>query len=257
MSNGLGLGVAWQQGADYARNSIALLQPAVWYDWRYDSAPDDPRYLPMAFSLQDNAYSRAAMVQAQTDKRLWLLGNEPDAGITYTEPAQAAEFTRLWATEVGGLWAGCGVMIWPVTWRPEMNWMTWLDAFMAAGGAVGSHWHIHIYGVAVPDWYAQVSAFRAWAQTNDVDRPIVVSETAANWAYAPYNVTLLDEIAHRLVIDPALHAVLWYSVHDWFAAWTTTDLRAEDGALTELGQRFVELGKLSKMRQLWLPIVHG
>jgi hypothetical protein len=235
LQSGLGFGVAHQQGAEYATESVQALQPSVWYNWLHnDVCLADARCMPMVFTLGPN--DAAIEVGKANPGRLFLLGNEPDLehGYTYTEPTQAAEFTRQWQNEVGGEWACCGVMVWPIEWRPQHNWQTWMDAYLAAGGAIPTHYHIHIYGVNVAQWYEQVQAFRAWAIANNVDRPIIVSETAIDWSTAEYNATLLDEVAHRLDTDPMLYAVMWYSVRDYHGMWPSTDLRTGTGELTPL-----------------------
>lgn len=235
---GLGVGIAGQRGADWAQQSIDALQPSAWYNWL--DGDDAPGYLPMAFYLtRPDRY----IAVAQANPRLWLCGNEPDLADGRATPQQAKEFAERWQSDVGGKWAGFGTIT-------DYWGMRWLDAYLALGGPLPTHWHIHIYYVAtVATWQSALNQFVAWMQRNNAVRPIIVSETCL-WTYtngvpgavdANESMRLLDHIAIELERNELLHSVLWYSDKDYHDLWTWSDLRRDDGSLTPLGVHFVAL----------------
>ena len=234
----LGVGIAGQRGPDWAAQSIAALQPALWCNWLDGDAA--PGYLPMAYYLtQPDRYIAAG----QANQRLWLCGNEPELADGRATSLQAAEFARRWADEVGGEWAGFGCIV--DSWGYD-----WLDDYIATGGPIPTHWHIHIYYVAtVAEWQSALDAFVVWMRRNRVTRPVIVSETCL-WTYdngvpgavdADEQMRLLDHIVVELERNELLHACLWYSDKDYHGLWPWSDLRRDDGELTELGAHFAAL----------------
>jgi hypothetical protein len=232
LSGSLGLGVAWQQGGDYAAHAVATLQPDVWYDWRWDGS-DAPEYMPMVHTMERGGWADAALQRSQGDTRMWMLGNEPDWGYTYTSPRDAAAFAQWWAEGTDAPWACCGVIV-----TTGDHWSAWMAHYLLFGGPIPDAYHLHIYNGGAHNWMAHVESFRTWARNRGVERPIIVSETAAPNADMAYNVALLRAIQAHVAEDPAL-TVLWYSAHDHWQVWPTTNLLDADGALTALGHAFV------------------
>ena len=225
LPEGLGVGIAWQRGDAWAARSLELLQPPVWLNWVFDHL-EDPRYLPMAYSLAagpQNVYLEAA---TRGHPRLWLLGNEPDFGSTYTDPVVAAASVQRWRAEYSGPIACCGTVLWDGDW-----WRQWLDAYLAAGGPVPDVWHFHVYtGYPAPDTplVDHLTAFRAWMVSRDVARQLLISETSWPYGFAAQNRAWMADLALAVADDPDLLAAIWYSDNDWHDLWLMTDLLSED-----------------------------
>lgn len=231
----LGVGIAWQRGDEWLAHSLELLTPQVYTNWIHDQMADD-RYLPMAFSAKCSyADGYIAAAQAHPGK-LWLLGNEPELSGTRTEPQEAADFAARWQAEVGGAWAGFGVMVTDAG-------LAWLDSYLASGGPLVTHWHIHLYWQdTTVGWVADWMRWVRWMRAHEVVRPTVVSETNL-WRVAGDEAKrTLDKATDGTLPDAdLLHSVLWYSDCDYHDLWHWSDLRNEDGTLTELGDHFVTL----------------
>lgn len=226
--SGLGLSIAWQRGDAAISQSLAALHPPAWKNWLWDYA-GDPGYVPQVYSMRK--WDEAAAQRARDRGGIWILGSEPELSGTYTEPAIAAAFSRRWAAEVGGEWGAPGIITWPAGYA-------WLNEYMAAGGAVGTHWHIHVYDVSTADdWALRWHDWRAWMKANGAVRPTIVSETAG-WDATVDQAAILDRIAAIQADDPLLAVVLWYSDRDWWRLWTWADL-LDDGGLTALGRHYV------------------
>lgn len=264
MPRGLGYGIAWQQGAEYAAEARAILGEDVpWTNWVYDHM-DDPMYLPKAFSMRQQ-YVRQYIDAANVGPaRLWLVGNEPETPQTFIDPVEAAIMASLFAEETDVPFACCGVVLLRepgIEWGNGWAWDTWLDAYLAAGGPVPDVWQLHIYDAFVFEWHDRLDVFRTWAAERDISRPIIVAETSYPWASPGYNLLLVTAIGDALASDPDLLAVYWYSVHDYHGLWHDTDLLDADGTLTALGEAFVDVRNgtagQGDVYRMWLPMAGG
>lgn len=238
----LGLGIAGQRGAAWAQQSIGALKPEVYFNWLADAdLMSDSRYMPMCYFLQDAG--RYIEIGKAYPHKLFALGNEPELADGRATPAQAKMFAERWQGDVGGEWAGFGTIV--DVWGYD-----WLEGYLATGGPLPTHWHIHIYYVAtVAEWQSALNQFVRWMRNNNAVRPIIVSETCL-WTYTngvpgavdvDEQMRLLDHIVAELERNELLHSVLWYSDKDYHGLWPWSDLRRDDGSLTPLGVHFLAL----------------
>jgi hypothetical protein len=197
--------------------------------------------------MERSGWSEAALARSQGDTRMWMLGNEPDWGHTYTSPRDAAEFAQWWDANTDAPWACCGVIV-----TTGDHWQAWLGHYLMFGGPVPDAWHIHIYNGRPDNWHEFVERFRTWARNRGVERPIIVSETAAPYADAAYNALLLQAIKRTVAADPEL-TVLWYSVHDHWQLWPGSNLLDAAGNLTPVGRVFVDIEGQAAQYRTWLP----
>lgn len=236
---GLGFSIAHQRGDAWAQQSLTMLQPPAWKDWTWAHA-GEAGYIPEVYTMQSSAWNDTAMPIAREVGGVWLLGSEPELRGTYVEPVDAAQFSKRWASDVGGIWGAPGII-------SNDSGYAWLNAYLGAGGLVGTHWHIHLYGVQTPDqWEAKWDEWRDWMIAHDLVRPTIISETAGWWMWdgqvhtASDDAGIMDRIAEIQARDPLLQTVLWYSDKDWWNLWNWANLRTNVG-LTGLGEHYVAL----------------
>lgn len=256
---GLGYGIAWQQGAEYAAEARRVLGDDVpWTNWVYDHM-DDPMYVPKAFSMRQQYARRYIDAANAGPARLWLVGNEPETPHTWIDPVEAATMASLFAEETDVPFACCGIILLsdPATeWGHGWSWGAWMDAYLAAGGPVPDVWSVHIYDAFVFNWHERLDVFRAWASERGITRPVIVAETGFPFGQPSYNALLVEAIGDALDSDPDLLAVYWYSVHDYHGIWHDTDLLDPNGALTPVGEAFLRVRSGVRPQtewRLWLP----
>lgn len=260
---GMGLGVAHQQGGDFGRMAVETLDPEVWMNWTFDEdCIADERCIPLVFTMQQGPWGDYAIEVAQANPgRFFMLGNEAETPTAmFVHPADAAAYARQFVSETDNPWGCCGVMVLRepgIEWGNGWSWDAWLDAYLEAGGPVPDVWQVHYYDAFVFDWHARLDVFRAWASERGISRPVIVSETAFPYASAEYNAMLVEAIGEALASDDGLHAVLWYSAHDYHGLWHGTDLLDSDGALTPVGEAFIRVRDgVTAQREwrAWLPV---
>ena len=229
---GLGFSIAHQRGDEWKNESLAMLNPPVWKDWLYDHA-GEPGYIPQVYGMirWDEKAAQAARLHSGDT---WILGSEPELELgTHTHPEDAAEFSRRWDSEVGGSWGAPGIILWDGGYD-------WLERYLAAGGIVGDHWHVHLYDVSTPDdWSHSWQRWRTWMARNGLERPTIIGETAG-WDANVNQADILDRIAETMADDPLLETVLFYSDKDYWGLWQWADLRTDTG-LTPLGQHYLAM----------------
>ena len=232
---GLGVGAPWQSDDDIPA-MLERLNPAWWYDWRFECS-GSPGYVPMIWSdaiWADHAPVLESLFERRRDL-FWLLWNEPER----TDQAD------MWPDEAATLTAeiaGHGIRY----AAPGVSWnrtgMEWMDAYLAAGGPVPSVWHIHMYGSLTPaQWHLRWADWRVWMRENGCERPTIVSETNG-WSEGTYGQQrMIEHLAGMLETDDLLRAVAWFATR--WPAWGVgaPDLLGEAGDLTSVGNTFAEM----------------
>lgn len=220
----------WQYGAESAQQAAQLLGDPCHHNWIADSY-GVAGHTPTAYSLQPSYL--AGYVAEADDGDIWLLGSEPNIGVTFIEPTDAALFTSAWVTQTRTVWACCGTL----QHYDHGYLLDWLDDYLAAGGAIPDIWHIHIYFVDAAGWDATLARFGEWMERNNVVRPVIVSETAQTNGDAE---PLLRHVADA-VCDGRVQAAYWYIGDKDAYDFAPSSQLTVDGAITELGTLFVAL----------------
>lgn len=229
---GLGVGAPWQE-PQHVTSMLADLRPAWWYDWRFEQC-GAPGYTPMIWN--DCVWSNnSPMLESLFDRRpdlFWLLWNEPER----TDQANMSPDSAAWMTaalaEYGIRYAAPGV-----SWGK--NGMDWMDAYLAAGGPIPTHWHIHIYHTLTPaQWSLRWASWRVWMRESDCERPTIVSETNAWTEGIDGQCIMAEYMAEMLRTDDLLQAVAWFATR--WEAWGVghPDLLNADGTPTDVGAAF-------------------
>ena len=228
---GLGVGAPWQS-ADDIPAMLERLNPAWWYDWRFEQA-GSAGYVPMIWS--DAIWAdHAPVLESLFDRRrdlFWLLWNEPErTDQADMWPDEAATLTA----EIAGhgiRYAAPGVSL-------TRSGYEWLDAYMAAGGPVPHCWHVHIYWCLEPQqWDDAWAKWLGWMRANDCVRPTIVSETNA-WTEGTYGQQrMVEHVAGKLDTEPLLKAVAWFATR-YNEGTGHPHLLNEDGGLTSVGNTF-------------------
>jgi hypothetical protein len=222
--------------ATWTADTLRLLRPGCYNNWWWHQA-GAPNFFPQACDMvPDVQLTWDAMNRARQVRGIpWLLGNEPDLPGAKTNMDAVIRFSQQWAADVGGSWAGYGVVL----GMPQAY--NFLEEFIKRGGPVGDHWHIHIYSISVAqDWSWHWREWLQWMRRNKVERPTIVSETCG-WDTKIDQRTIVDRIVQLLDAEPLLDAVLWYSAFDYWEAWPHADLRKRTGELTPLGAHFAAI----------------
>lgn len=228
--SGLNTTMRHQYGCESATEALALLDNPGWHNWIADDC-GQPGYTPTAYSLQPSYL--AGYVASANDGEFWLVGSEPNIGATHIEPSDAAVFANGWVTQTQTTWACCGTL----QHTGYAYLLDWLDDYLAAGGAIPDVWHIHIYFVSPGQWDATLAQFEQWMQTNEVVRPVIISETAQTNGNAE---PLLRHVA-QAICDGDVQAVYWYIGDKDAYGFAPSSQLTIDGEITELGEQFVDL----------------
>ena len=233
---GLGVGAPWQSHDDIP-TMLERLNPAWWYDWRFECT-GSPGYVPTIWNdkIWAQHFDAIESLIMRWPEQFWLLWNEPEqerqANMT---PERAAQLTGDIAGSYGLNYAAPGVSLTRAGYE-------WLDAYMAAGGPVPPVWHIHIYDTLTPStWSQKWALWRGWMRENGCERPTIVSETNG-WSEGTYGQQrMVEHMATMLETDDLLRAVAWFATR--WQAWGvgTPDLLNEAGDPTSVGWTFAEV----------------
>lgn len=245
----LGLGVPWQNGETnptYYRDTLRLLVPPHWYNWKADALQRD--YTPMVWACKHSAWFTAQIERAQAwrnEYSFYFIGNEPERPEqSNTSPHEFAAAMQTWLALVGGQWAGPGVL-----WGDPGR--AWLAEYLRIGGPLPDVWAIHIYGsTTVQGWLDQYTDAAIWLDRRVSVRPIWVTETNGSEAIMRYLAARHDVIA------------FWYCAHDPFGNNRAADLtNANATSLTDLGRLYVSLqgvgGAGAEQHKRYMPFMAG
>ena len=236
---GLGVGAPWQSDDDIPA-MLERLNPAWWYDWRFECT-GSPGYVPMIWSdaMFVQNFDAIESLIMRWPEQFWLLWNEPEqekqANMT---PERAAQLTGDIAGSYGLNYAAPGVSLTASGYR-------WLDAYMAAGGPVPPVWHVHIYWTQEPaQWSDAWAKWLDWMRANDCVRPTIVSETNA-WTESAYGQRrMIEHVCMMLDTEPLLRAVAWFATRFTWGAGHPM-LIDDAGNLTETGRMFAAMREQS------------
>lgn len=226
--SGLNATVRWQYGCQAASETLAALEYPGWHNWIADDC-GEPNHTPMVYSM-------AGDIAAADANEFWLIGNEPNIASTAIAPADAAAWAQQWAAQNDATWACCGTL--HNGQYPSL--LTWLDAYLDAGGPIPDAWHVHIYFVANDaQWQATLRQMEDWMADNDVVRPLIVSETAQT--LHDRDATPLLEAVARDVCNERIAAAYWYPGDKDAYDFAPRSQLTINGEITALGERFVAL----------------
>lgn len=256
---GLGVGLPWQHAEadeDYYQRALGTLMPPWWYSWKFDAIDFIfPPFLPMVWAMKADGAANQAVTAAGYGPRLWLLGNEPErADQSNTSPETAALFSLWWRGTAQGEWAGPGVLIGlPAAYD-------WLDAYLAAGGAIPDAWAVHNYGWTADQWDNNLGPFLLWMQRRGVAKPVIVTECASWDRSLPAQQAIMRRV--RTAIEQGnIQAACWYSSRDPFGPFRGADLLTAEGELTPLGEQYVDGAEPPPQpvpeSQVHLPVIFG
>lgn len=231
----LGVGIPWNNAEtdpDYYRHVLTLLQPPKWYNWKHDRLGDEG-YVPMCWRFAlGTALDKAIAAAKAKPGHLWLAGNEPELdpvhGQSDTSPSEYAQAAKRWMSQVGGKWGGPGIL-----WHEQGR--QWVRNYLALNAPLPSVWTIHLYGTSsVQQWEEQYAQAKGFFAGLGISRPVWVTETAAHG-----NVDVQRALMERLMRRGDGVTSFWYSAHDPFGPWRTSDLVNKSGTqTTALGYRY-------------------
>lgn len=237
---GFGVGVPWQMAETdltYYDKAIESLRPRWWYNWKFDQI-GKPGYIPMYWrpELSDTKTWDKAVALANAHPEVdWLLYNEPERYASTANPREAAILMKEWVNVTPNKFSIAGLLT-------SVDDVSWLRAYLNAGGPPPDVWHFHIYGYSnALDWLRSLGGhtFLDWYQRYGFNRPIAITETNANTVSS---VKVQGEIMLSIILIlklfPFVIGVGWYSAYDVFELWPWANLLDEEGNPTELGDFF-------------------
>lgn len=263
--SGVGVAVPWQSESVLSASKVrAAIAPKWWYNYLSNHV-GDPGYVPMLWRpTPGDAQWNAAVQDAKTTGRLYLLFNEPEySGQSNTPATVAATICNQWQAATRRYlngkwtvtpWAGLGLLVNDAGIDKSLK---YAEDYLNAGGRVPPVWHIHIYAHDGNHWDALWRRWANWIYENKakyrgLQRPVIVTE-CASWSTDPARQLEVMQRASAIMQDwTLLRGVAWFSSlygpyrsewkrSDAFQFQVSGESITSSGALTTVGNGLKQL----------------